>query len=456
MIRPASRRRLRLLLLAIVAGAAGCATTEPYAQRRGTPYVKSTTVEASAGPSGYRISVIARCQAQVVNIWCEPLAERRTSCKKPPTVTRAELDCPKELEFRNVLVSLRAPWGAIYSATSDERSTVDIAIDWAKSGIDPLSDGAATQLSSSWLVTTREGLSLELRVTPQDVEAMRTAIGEATDTQYAAGAIGERAVLKAELVESEPMTIGGAGTIGVSITNSGPQPAYRVIAKLKSGVEALDGIQLSFGRIDPGKTKVRTRRIPLPPALDDRAPIVLANISYANGEELSVKRRFNIGAEVAGAVQQQGLGLNCKSVSSEVSPGERVRVQCELRNKSRAPASELKVVVAVGGALKPNLAPKKLAAGEAVTLEFVGDVPGGAKQGADLPVRVTVSGVDVPPVTQSLAIRVASLAVKCKIEKLTREQYRAKRKRLQAAFDAGALTQKELDKYDAELVSCLQ
>lgn len=449
MIRPAT-------VLALLAIIAGCAATEPYAQRRGAPFVKATTVDASIGPRGYRISVAARCQAQVVNIWCEPLAERRTSCNTPPTVTKAEVACPKELEFRNVLVSLRAPWGAVYSATSDERGVVDMPVDWAKSGIDPLAEGAAAQLAANWLVTTREGLSLELKVSSQDVEAMRAAIGEATDTQSAAGTSGERAALKAELVESEPMVMGRAGTIGVSITNSGPQPAYRVIAKLKSGVEALDGIQLSFGRIDPGKTKVRARRIPLPAALDDRAPIVLANVSYANGEDFSVKRRFTIGAEQAGVEQQLGLGVDCKPAAGEISPGERVRIQCELRNKSKSPANELRVVVAVGGAPTPNLGPKKLAAGESVTLDFVGVAPVTAKQGTELPVKVTVTGADVPAVTQSLSVRIASLAVKCKTEKLTREQYRAKRKRLQAAFDAGALTQKELDKYDAELVSCLQ
>ena len=442
--------------LALFAAIAGCATTEPYAQRPGAPFVKSSTVDASVGPRGYRISVIARCQTQVINIWCEPLATRRTSCNTPPTVTKAETACPKELEFRNVLVSLRAPWGAVYSATSDASGVADVPVDWAKSGIDPLADGAAAQLAANWLVTTQAGLSLELRPTPQDIEAMRTAIGEATDTQYAVGAPGERATLKAELVENEPLIAGRPGTIGLSITNSGPRPAYRVTAKLKSGVEVFDGIQLSFGRIDPGKTKVRGRRISLPAGLDDRAPIVLANVSSANGEDFSVKRRFSVGAQQAGGEQQLGLGLDCKPPAGEVSPGERVRIQCELRNKSKSPASELRVVVAVGGAPTPNLGPKRLAAGEAVTLDFVGVAPATAKQGTELPVNVTVSGADVSTVAQSLSVRVASLVVKCKTEKLTREQYRAKRKRLQAAFDAGALTQKELDKYDAELVSCLQ
>jgi len=59
------------------------------------------------------------------------------------------------------------------------------------------------------------------------------------------------------------------------------------------------------------------------------------------------------------------------------------------------------------------------------------------------------------PVERPLSVRIASFATKCQT-RLTRDEYKAKRKRLQAALDSGALTQKEFDKYDADLVSCLQ
>ena len=42
------------------------------------------------------------------------------------------------------------------------------------------------------------------------------------------------------------------------------------------------------------------------------------------------------------------------------------------------------------------------------------------------------------------------------IQRRRQSEYKAKRKRLQAALDAGSLTQKEFDQYDADLLGCLQ
>ncbi|HWO25888.1 MAG TPA: hypothetical protein VNO30_44440 [Kofleriaceae bacterium] len=76
------------------------------------------------------------------------------------------------------------------------------------------------------------------------------------------------------------------------------------------------------------------------------------------------------------------------------------------------------------------------------------------QQGAKLPVLVRATALGVSPVEWGAFVSIASFATKCK-ERLTRDEYKAKRKKLQAALASGALTQGELDKYDAELVSCL-
>jgi hypothetical protein len=44
----------------------------------------------------------------------------------------------------------------------------------------------------------------------------------------------------------------------------------------------------------------------------------------------------------------------------------------------------------------------------------------------------------------------------CTVGQLTRAQYRAKLTKLRAAVAAGELTQAQLDRYDAELVTCLK
>jgi hypothetical protein len=90
-----------------------------------------------------------------------------------------------------------------------------------------------------------------------------------------------------------------------------------------------------------------------------------------------------------------------------------------------------------------------------VKLELVGLTSAKEKQGAQLPVVVRATALGLPPAEKTLSVRIASLATRCQ-KRLTRDEYKVKRKRLQAALDSGALTQKELDKYDADLVGCLQ
>jgi hypothetical protein len=304
-------------------------------------------------------------------------------------------------------------------------------------------------------------------------------IGAATDTQYEVGAVNEKATLSTEITAGE-LAAGQPGSLTLTITNGGPQPAYRVIAKLQSSVAALHGCQISFGRIDPGRTKVRKQVIALPPGQDDRSALVVAQVSYFNGDPLEARRRFDIKPGPPGSARPpvtaaagtrvepprtatggnqvelpRGLTVACKLAAAEVGPGERVRLECELRNLGSEPLAQVGLKVSVGGVDSENQAPKSLPGAGSVKLELVGLAAQKVKQGDKLPVIVRATAQGVPRAEQILSVAIGSQATRCKA-RLTRDEYKVKQKRLQAALDSGSLTQKELDKYEAELVSCLQ
>jgi hypothetical protein len=433
----------------------GCGARQPYDQLRSSPTLVDTRIDTTVSPSGFGLALAGQCQAGVLDIWCPPRQVGEAACRTPSKLRKEAIVCPPELDFKNVEVSIRAPWGRVYGARSDENGVVQIPVDWSGAGIDPLEVGAAERIATGWLVYSDEARAFPLKIKPEDVERMLAAIGAATDTQHEVGAANEKATLSAELGDAPPFVPGRSGAISLRITNSGPQPAYRVVAKLRSSVDALHGHQLSFGRIDPGKTKVRTRAVAIPPRLDERSAVVVADISYFNGESLDAKKKFDILPPARRVDPPRGLALDCKLATPEVAPGERVRLACELRNVGTEPAGELAIAVSVGGVVSPNLAPKALPGAGSAKLDLVGLTSAKEKQGVQVPVVVRATALGLPPVERTLSVRIASFATRCQ-QRLTRDEYKAKRKRLQAALDSGALTQKEFDKYDADLVGCLQ
>jgi hypothetical protein len=448
---------VRLLALLLSATLAACGPAAPYAVVRGVPSLMSTeTRDVRFSETGFRAVIVARCGRAVIENWCAPSVPE---CRPDPiTVRREEVLCPADLQVIGSEVRIRSPWGVVYPGITDSAGVATVGIDWATSGIDPLAAESRELLRSGWTLNAGVGdEGTPITLAEAEVETILTLIGEATDTQYTAGAANERAALTAEFVDVAPMAAGGWVTLTLSVRNDGPDPAYRTIAKLRSSIDALHGLQFSFGRIDAGQTKVRSRQVVVPADVDDRSPLVVAAVSYFNGESVSTQKRYTVIDDPTQiAKSEQGLVLQCKLAAAEVAPGERVRIQCDVRNTAAVAARDLRFSVAVDGVTAPNVGPKELAAGDQVSVELVGAAPAEARQGASL---LVVVGVEAPGLTRAektLSVGVASFTGMCQQGKLTREQYRAKRKRLEAALAADALTQKEFDDYDAELLGCLE
>jgi serine/threonine-protein kinase len=106
---------------------------------------------------------------------------------------------------------------------------------------------------------------------------------------------GPRAALTAVL--SSDASHGGVNRIVLSVTNRGPDPAHGVVAQLRSSSAALHGLQLSFGRIEPGETLTRTRDVALASQADEIDPTVVAVVTSGNAPPASTTGKLRLATE---------------------------------------------------------------------------------------------------------------------------------------------------------------
>ena len=97
-------------------------------------------------------------------------------------------------------------------------------------------------------------------------------------------------------VLSSDASHGGVNRIVLSVTNRGPDPAYGVVAQLRSSSAALHGLQLSFGRIERGETVARTQDVALAGA-DEIAPTVVAAVTSSNAPPASTTGKLRLATE---------------------------------------------------------------------------------------------------------------------------------------------------------------
>ncbi|HEX3475038.1 MAG TPA: serine/threonine-protein kinase [Kofleriaceae bacterium] len=107
---------------------------------------------------------------------------------------------------------------------------------------------------------------------------------------------GPHAALTAVL--SSDASHGGVNRIVLSVTNRGPDPAYGVVAQLRSSSAALHGLQLSFGRIEPGETLARTRDVALASKADEIDPTVVTAVTSDNAPPVSATGKLRLATEV--------------------------------------------------------------------------------------------------------------------------------------------------------------
>jgi hypothetical protein len=356
---------------------------------------------------------------------------------------------------------LTTPWGRTMLGVSDApdaegRATLRFAADARVVQLDPL-DRRTWRLGESWRI--RHPMWVHDFVwtpTEADLAPFVIAIGAGLGVDATTGpALQPPELLVTNLHASNTEILaGGQSTIELAVQNRGQGPAYRVTATVRSSLAQLHGLQFSFGKIDAGATAIRRARVDLAANTEETSAMLVVVFSEANGfAPANYSRRFPVRV-VATAPR---LAVTCRTASgdTDVDAGEIVRLRCEVRNDGGRLATEVTTSAAIGGQRAASRA-IDIAPRTAETVEVPLRIPTGAAIDQQLVIDVTAteSAADGQRATTRVAVTLRRPRV-CPSGKLTRAAYRTKRAELDRARAAGALTADEFDRYDAELVGCL-
>jgi len=389
------------------------------------------------------------CHVPVAEHWC-PLS--RPQCASVPIVIKDESVACRD-DIAPGKFSLRTPWQQIYPGTFAE-GVLDIKIDWSSADIDSLD---LSTLRRDWVVHSDDGaidVDARMALTDDELDALLVAIWHVTGNDYSEARAGERAVLTVE-VSNEP----GADDenhVVVSVTNRGTSPAYKVVAHLKSKVKRLEGIKLSFGRIDRAETKRKTKTLGMAGETDEPNPTVVVEVTSSNAPPASASNTIRLKSKHARVVPPE---LSCSSPDKQVAPGQRIHIECEESNPGDAPIRgglcQLAVSKVIPGSTE---CPADLPPHEKRKFELDPAVPADAKPGP-LTVTLTMTAPGLPPAQQEIVIEVVELIEPpklCKQSELTIEDFRKKQQRLRELVTAGRITQPESNDYLAEWWSCVR
>jgi hypothetical protein len=382
----------------------------------------------------------------------EPCSEGRRQASSSLSPSSLEQDCDRA-HLDAIRVVAATPWHSEVRGVWVDASHLAFHVDWKNSGLDPLADDAATLVAGSWEISGA-------RWTPTSAEAGRILklVGDATQTEpdlVRGGAAPNLEVTTFE-VAGGSLHAGGAATLVVKISNRGKGTAYRVIATTRSSVDSLHGQRLAFGMIKPGADKTRRLQMTVPVAETSPDTMLVLVLAEGNGfAPRNVSRRMPITALSTAPI----LVVRCSiaghpGARPELDAGDRVVLHCVVDNTG-ASAAKVRLETAIaGGAPARSPAQDVAAAGHAVF-----DVPITIPRelAIDSAVEIAVSAHDhqAQRSARTAVVGVVRKLKLCTAGELTRAQYRAKLKELRAAVAAGDLTQAQLDRYDAELVTCL-
>lgn len=356
---------------------------------------------------------------------------------------------------------LTTPWGRTLRGVSDApdidgRTTLRFPADARVVQLDPL-DRRTWKLGEPWRI--RHPMWVEDFIwtpTEADLEPFVVAIGAGLGVDAtSAPALQPPELLVTNLNASNgEILAGGPSTIELAVQNRGHGPAYRVTATIRSSLDQLHGLQFSFGKIDAGATAIRRARVELAENTEETSAMLVVVFSEANGfAPANFSRRFPVRV-VATAPR---LAVACRTASGdvEVDAGEIVRLRCEVRNEGGRLATAVTTTASVGGQRAASRA-TDIAPRAAETVEVPVRIPTGAS--IDQQLLIDVVAAEAAKGGQRATARVAVTIRRprvCPSGKLTRAEYRTKRAELDRARAAGDLTAEEFDRYDAELVGCL-
>ena len=434
-----------LLLLIIVALAGACVASSGSVAPRltgGTPRLERAEASVVVEPDGAITVTLAACTRSEVRFI-------------QGQVRRISHPCPGTLG--DLVVT--APWGGVARASIvnrlDALPRAQIPARWTDTPVDPLDPRTWDVVGKPWTLRT-ELLADPITWTPSQAEIERLVVALGGDIDPTVG----RTTSPPELVPgplrvgNDELLAGGESVLELSVENRGAGAAYRVIATTRSSVPALHKLQFSFGRIEPGQSLTRRVRVRLPPTTGEDTAMIVVVFAESNGfSPANVSRRLPI--RVVATMPRLVLACAPAGDSAQVDAGQVVRLRCTVRNDGGRLARAVQVSAGVGSIQAAAPTTIDVPSRGRAEIEVPVRIPASATIDQELVIEVTAADADV---TARAAARVrvsVRRPGRCPTGRLDRAEYLAKRRRLEEARAAGDLTADEFDRYDAELVGCL-
>lgn len=444
------KRMYILLVVVMLVGLRGC-TPEPYHRVKGPIHSSVSAVRPTFDASGVWLGITGiSCHVTVVEHWC-PLSNPKCTpdpiVVDPIVVKEESTACSRDVEPSRV--SLRTPWQQAYPAKFAD-GVLGVKIDWSATDIDSID---LETLRTDWQVQSEDGAAdmVRMALTDDELHALFVAVRKATGNDYSLGPADEHATLTADVLHEQG--VDDTNHVVVSVTNRGPAPAYRVVARLQSKAKQLQGIKLSFGRIDPAETKKRVKMVAITSDVAKSEPTLEVEVTSSNTPPVSASNTIRAKAK---HVVIMPPGLSCGSSDKQILPGQRIRVECEASNTGETPMHGGTCELVIGqGAPQTAQCPLDLPQHDKRSFELERTVPLDAKPGR-LMVSVTMTEPDQPPVTQEIALEVLEPRQLCKQGELTIEGFRKQQARLRELLTAGRITKEEFNEYLAEWWSCVR
>lgn len=430
---------------AVFAGLGGC-TPEPYVRIKGKV---SPAIEAAGpvfGGSGLRLNIKTGCRASIAERWC---SSSDPECK--PVIKYEPAECLHEVAPNKF--ALRTPWGQVYPGVLAD-GVLDVKIDWKSTNAEPLAELDLAALRTEWVINSEDGsrdVHTPLELSDDELHAMLAVIRDATGNDYNEAPASEHAALRVALT-NQP-SISGDNSVALSVTNSGPDPAYRVVAHLKIGSTMSREVTIPFGRIDRGETRTKAKNLAVPNETNELNPKVYAKVIAANAPTASWSGNIQLLAKRTRAVPPQ---LSCTSSDKIPAAGQRLRVECVASNPGDRPAQGLRYEIAIDKATpEPAKGPGELGPHTQPKFELTPMLPANAPVGSSVGITVTMNAPGGSPVQQQISVDIVPFDGLCKPGLCTSHDYRSILRRLQEGLTAGTFTQAEFDSYKAELDSCM-
>ena len=362
-----------------------------------------------------------------------------------------------------VRVMATTPWHREVPGMWVDARHLVFRIDWSNSGLNPLEDSSAVAATRPWLIS---GTSWVPNAT--DVRRILQLIAEATgDTNdvVEGGAPPRLEVTRFE-IDQGALLAGGTSVLTVEITNHGPGTAYRVVATTRSGIPHLHGQRLNFGMIRPGTTKVRHHLVALPSTESPPDTMLLLVLGEGNGfPPPNLSRRIPIRAvepilePTLEPILEPTLEVSCSiddhhGTRLELDAGEDVILSCIVDN-SGIHASNVALKTSLTDGSPMTWPAQAIPAGCQARYEILLAIPRGLGVGSMVTLEITARDLRSKSAARTVMTGVIRNRKLCIPGRLSGTQYDVKAAKLRAMRDAGGLTQAEFDRYDAELVSCL-